>query len=114
MYQHEKVCQSEIPEMLDPICLKKLPFFTPNGKSVKLIDFSSLTQFYNKDPDYEEEKLNITLGQGFRVCIIEATNHVLIVGGAGSENSTFLFDTENNIIKKTEWKLSVPRVCHSL
>lgn len=81
---------------------------------MKLIDQEKLNTFYNKIDDYEKEELNITLNYGFRVCIIQGTNHVLIVGGVGSERSTFLFNSDTNLIEETKWELHIPRVAHSL
>ena len=114
MVQHEKVWRELIDKVLDPVWLQKIPFFTSDGKYVKLIDQEKLNTFYNKIDDYEKEELNITLNYGFRVCIIQGTNHVLIVGGVGSERSTFLFNSDTNLIEETKWELHIPRVAHSL
>ena len=92
-----------------------MPFFDPNGLNVKLVDPEKYNDFYNKDIEVcEEVKLNTPLGEGFKVCMMQNTNHIMIVGGNGSEYSTFIFNPETNLIEETTWNLKYPRIGHSL
>ena len=92
-----------------------MPFFDPNGSTVMLIDPEKYNDFFNKDIEVSEEvKLNTPLGEGFKVCMMQNTNQIMIVGGKGSEYSTFIFNPETNLIEETSWKLKYPRIGHSL
>ena len=115
MFQHEKVCQKEVSKDQDPIPVNKLPFFDPNGLKVQLVNPEKFNSFYNSDIEISEEvKLNITLGEGFKVWLMQNTNHIMIVGGLGSEYSTYIFNPETNLIEETAWRLKYPRIGHSL
>lgn len=115
MYQHERVCQKDIDATLDPVKVELLPFFHPEGDKFSLIDTQKLTSFYNSPVEVESTvDTNIKLGNGFRVCLLQHTNQIFIVGGEGSENKTFLFNSESNLIEETSWDLTYPRIGHSL
>jgi hypothetical protein len=115
MYQHERVWENDLEPWFDPVILDFLPFFHENSNKISLIQPNRLISFYTASVPVEEEiEANITLGIGFRVWLLRDTNQIFIVGGKGSERSTFLFNSETNLIEVTPWNLEYSRTGHSL
>ena len=115
MYQHELVCTGDLDKSLDPLKLDLIPYFHKEGDKVSLLDSDIFKRFYNSPvPVTKTVKTNITLGKGFRVCLLRHTNHVFIVGGEGTETKTHLFNSQTNMIEETKWDLVYPRQYHSL
>lgn len=115
MYQHERVWEEDLDPWFDPVTLELLPYFQESSNKIVLIQPSILTNFYTSSVQVEKEvDSNITLGIGFRVCLLRDTNQIFIVGGKGSEKSTFLYNPKTNSIENTKWSLQYPRTGHSL
>jgi hypothetical protein len=115
MYQHELVCTEDIDKALDPIKLEYLPYIHKSGDKISLIETDQLKRFHTSPvPVKESFTTNIKLGVGFKVCLLRHTNHIMIVGGEGSETKTHIFNPETNLIEETSWDLKYPRTNHSL
>lgn len=115
MYQHERVWEGDLPKELDPVHVDLIPYFHKDGGSVSLLNSDTFRKFHKSPVPVERTvDLNISLGKGFKVCILRHTNQILVVGGKGSETKTLLYNPQSNQIEATQWDLKYPRSGHSL